>query len=195
MRRSNGWDASARRIVQTTFCTFGIFNASRLSTSLQPHGGNYLLQFGFASLLFGVPLMWLYACIGAALKTGTVSMWRISPICKGIGVAALTIQSTIAIHSSVSIGWMLVYLKDAIFTRRTPFAVSADGMAVNISVHSYFRHLVLQDRNQMNLVSLQVEIRGRSRVGIVLYELCSFFIILDVVLFGDCLVCGFHAVL
>lgn len=40
-------------------------------------------------------------------------MWRVSPICKGIGIALMLVQALMAIYSAVSIAWLFTYLRDS----------------------------------------------------------------------------------
>lgn len=82
--------------------------------------GNFILQFLITSCAFGIPLLWLYASIGVYMRNGPIGMWRISPVCKGIGLAAVLISMIVAIYSSVTIGWLLVILKDVLVTGSFP---------------------------------------------------------------------------
>lgn len=76
--------------------------------------GNFILQFLITSVAFGIPLLWLYASIGGHVRSGPIAMWRISPVCRGIGLAAVFISTIIAIYSSVTIGWIIAILKDVL---------------------------------------------------------------------------------
>lgn len=66
-------------------------------------------------------MLWLQMCLGVNIKSGPISMWRVSPICKGIGIALVLVQALMTIYSSVSIAWLLVYLRDSCVTARYPF--------------------------------------------------------------------------
>lgn len=48
-------------------------------------------------------------------------MWRVSPICKGIGIALVLVQTLMTIYSSVSIAWLLFYVRDACVSTGYPF--------------------------------------------------------------------------
>lgn len=43
---------------------------------------NFIVQFSILSFIFGIPMLWLQMCLGANIKGGPISMWRVSPICK-----------------------------------------------------------------------------------------------------------------
>lgn len=67
-----------------------------------------------------MPLLWLYASIGVYMRNGPIAMWRISPVCKGIGLAAVLITMIIAIYASVTVGWLLLILKDVLVSGTFP---------------------------------------------------------------------------
>lgn len=66
-------------------------------------------------------MLWLQMCLGTNIRGGPISMWRVSPICKGIGIALVLVQALMAIYSAVSIAWLLVYVRDSCLTARYPF--------------------------------------------------------------------------
>lgn len=72
---------------------------------------NFLVQFLILSFMFGIPLLWLQMVLGQKIKGGVVTMFRIAPICKGIGVALMITHCIISLYSSVCIGWLLIYLR------------------------------------------------------------------------------------
>ncbi|XP_050092162.1 sodium-dependent transporter bedraggled [Anopheles aquasalis] len=121
-RRNDGrpkarWPLAVSRPLATVFCTLGLFNISRFAVFSVHFGANFVVQFLIFSLLFGIPMMWLQMVLGARIRGGPVTMWRISPICKGIGIALLIAQTLIALYSAISLAWVLVYFRDA-FTMR-----------------------------------------------------------------------------
>lgn len=60
-------------------------------------------------------------CLGSNIRRGPISMWRISPICRGIGIALVFVQAVISVYSSVSLSWLLVYMRDASISSRYPW--------------------------------------------------------------------------
>lgn len=80
-----------------------------------------MVQFVILSFIFGIPMLWLQMCLGSNIKGGPISMWRISPICKGIGIALVLVQALVALYSAVSISWILVYLRDSCISSTYPF--------------------------------------------------------------------------
>uniref|UniRef100_A0A182FU45 Sodium-neurotransmitter symporter n=1 Tax=Anopheles albimanus TaxID=7167 RepID=A0A182FU45_ANOAL len=181
-RRNDGrpkarWPLAVSRPLATVFCTLGLFNLSRFAVFSVHFGANFVVQFLIFSLLFGIPMMWLQMVLGARIRGGPVTMWRISPICKGIGIALLIAQTLIALYSAISLAWVLVYFRDA-FTMRNekyrwqePFEYYRGGTGVGGSllltpgnqsyrlsdtVADYFNGVVLQRYH------LRLTLPGRS---------------------------------
>ncbi|XP_055855645.1 sodium-dependent transporter bedraggled isoform X2 [Episyrphus balteatus] len=149
------WPNSYSRILALMCCTLGLFNISRFASQTIHYGGNFLLQFLLLSVVFGIPLFWLQICLGAKIKAGPVSMWKISPICRGIGIALVLGQCVMGLYSTVSISWLLVYLKDSFLTKAQPLYRWQESFYMyqrssNVSgnltetVADYFNGIVLQ---------------------------------------------------
>lgn len=66
-------------------------------------------------------MLWLQMCLGANIRGGPISMWRVSPICKGIGISLILVQALMAIYSAISLAWLLVYLRDSCISARYPW--------------------------------------------------------------------------
>lgn len=136
-------------------CTLGLFNISRFAILTINYGGNFLLQFLILSIIFGIPLFWLQMCLGNKIKAGPVSMWKISPICKGIGISLVLMQAIIALYSTVSLSWCLVYLRDSFLSKthtqynwQEPFYLyrrsTNNSYNLTETIADYFNGLVLQ---------------------------------------------------
>uniref|UniRef100_A0A182MYJ9 Sodium-neurotransmitter symporter n=1 Tax=Anopheles dirus TaxID=7168 RepID=A0A182MYJ9_9DIPT len=125
-RRSDGrtkarWPHAISRPLATTFCTLGLFNISRFAVFSVHFGANFVVQFLIFSLLFGIPMLWLQMVLGARIRGGPVTMWRVSPICKGIGIALLFAQALVTLYSALSLAWVLVYFRDAFIMRNEKY--------------------------------------------------------------------------
>ncbi|KRG05487.1 sodium-dependent transporter bedraggled isoform X2 [Drosophila mojavensis] len=152
------WPHAASRTLALIGCTLGVFNLCRFAVLTINYGGNFLLQFLMLSIIFGIPLFWLQMCLGAKIKAGPVSMWKISPICSGVGIALTMVQCFLAIYSTVAVAWILVYLRDVFPSpmyahnvyrwQKQPFpyrydALNDTGNLTN-TVAEYFNIVVLQ---------------------------------------------------
>ncbi|KAH8297263.1 hypothetical protein KR044_008884 [Drosophila immigrans] len=150
------WPHAASRTLTLMGCTLGVFNLCRFAVLTINYGGNFLLQFLILSVIFGIPLFWLQMCLGAKIKSGPVSMWKISPICSGVGIALVMVQCFLAIYSTVAVGWILVYLRDVFPTPSRsvyrwqelafPYRYDAVNDTGNLThtVAEYFNIVVLQ---------------------------------------------------
>lgn len=119
------WPHKLSRTVALTSCTLGLFNISRFACLTISYGGNFLIQFLILSVIFGIPFLWLQMCLGAKIKAGPIAMWKISPICSGIGISLLFVQYFITIYSSVVVVWLLIYIGDLLIHRSSyPWADS-----------------------------------------------------------------------
>jgi hypothetical protein len=107
----DGWPISISRPVTCSFCCIGLFNFTRFSISTIIYGGNFLIQFVILSIFFGIPFVLLQMLLGQKIKRGIVTMFKISPVCKGIGISLLISHCVFCLYSSVSIGWMMIYLR------------------------------------------------------------------------------------
>uniref|UniRef100_A0A1A9WAE8 Transporter n=1 Tax=Glossina brevipalpis TaxID=37001 RepID=A0A1A9WAE8_9MUSC len=150
------WPYSCSRTIALLSCTLGLFNTCRFAVLTVSYGGNFLIQFLLLSIIFGIPFFWLQMCLGAKIKAGPVSMWRISPICCGIGLSLVLLQYLIAIYSSVVIVWLLIFIHDTFkyqsnYRWLDPIFPSiyenhTSSVNVNLTQHvpDYFNIIVLQ---------------------------------------------------
>ncbi|KAI8116846.1 hypothetical protein FF38_03571 [Lucilia cuprina] len=109
---NSNWPHNYSRTLALISCTLGLFNICRFAVLTINYGGNFLLQFFILSILFGIPFLWLQMSLGAKIEAGPISMWKISPICVGIGISLVLVQYFITIYSSVVVVWLLVYIRD-----------------------------------------------------------------------------------
>ncbi|CAD7012400.1 uncharacterized protein LOC101452208 isoform X2 [Ceratitis capitata] len=149
------WPHMCSRALALVCCTVGLFNFSRFAVLTIEYGGNFVLQFFILSILFGIPLFLLHVCLGSRIKAGPVSMWKITPICRGIGISLVLAQCFIAIYSTVAVAWLLIYLRD-VFPNKgqdgylwqemlSPYRRSTNTSAnLTESIADYFNVVVLQ---------------------------------------------------
>lgn len=134
---------------------------------------NFIVQFLILSIVFGIPMLWLQMALGARLKGGPISMWRVSPICKGVGISLLLVQAFVALYSAVSIGWVLVYFRDSFATQTARYRwqehfILFRGYRTNESIKleetvaDYFNGVVLQ--------RFQVGPGGNDGIGAVRFQ-------------------------
>lgn len=98
-------------------CTLGLFNISRFAILSIHFGANFVLQFVFLTIVFGLPFLTLQLCLGQKLGAGVVDMWRISPLFQGVGISLLFTQVFIGLYSVVGVSWLFVYFRDSFITK------------------------------------------------------------------------------
>ncbi|KAI0236942.1 Sodium-dependent dopamine transporter [Lamellibrachia satsuma] len=82
--------------------------------------GAFLIPY-FLMMIFGaVPLFFMELALGQFHRTGSISVWKIAPIFKGIGMAQCLISYYVAFYYNVIIAWALYYLI-ASFSRVLPW--------------------------------------------------------------------------
>ena len=76
------WPHRLSSVLAVIGCTLGLTNICRFSLLSVEYGANFILQFLFLSLVFGIPLLTFHMSIGQYLSSGIIDMWKISPIFK-----------------------------------------------------------------------------------------------------------------
>ncbi|XP_055619242.1 sodium-dependent transporter bedraggled isoform X2 [Toxorhynchites rutilus septentrionalis] len=169
------WPHVVSRSMATSFCALGLCNISRFAMFSIHFGANFIVQFLIFSFLFGIPMLWLQMVLGARIKGGPVTMWRISPICKGIGIALILAQGLISLYSAISLSWVLVYFRDSFVSRSDKYrwqdifemyrGPGNQSFRLSDTVADYFNGVVLQ-RHQ-----LSPGVRGSGGIGAVRFQL------------------------
>ncbi|XP_037953728.1 uncharacterized protein LOC119683913 [Teleopsis dalmanni] len=151
---NNEWPHGVSRALALTSCTLGLFNICRFAGLTINYGGNFLIQFFLLSIIFGIPLLWLQMCLGSKIRCGPISMWKISPICKGIGVTVVLIQCVIAIYSSVVIAWTLVYVRDSFLGNENSSYPWENAININRNKLSVSNNLTESVADYFNIIVL-----------------------------------------
>lgn len=98
-------------ILVVSYCYAYTMSTRNLQKCSLSFPANFLVQFLLLSFMFGIPFLWLQIVLGHKIKGGIVTMFRITPICKGIGISLMISHCIICLYSSVSLGWVLIYLR------------------------------------------------------------------------------------
>ncbi|RZF39999.1 hypothetical protein LSTR_LSTR002402 [Laodelphax striatellus] len=157
------WSHGLSPVLACLGCTLGLFNISRFAIYSMQYGANYIIQFIVMSLLLGIPLFTFHLSLGQLLASGTMDMWKISPIFQGIGIAILTSHALIGIYSIVGVSWMFVYFRDSFITKQDvygwaephvyykdsfrPIVFNSTNIKLEETVPDYFNGVVLQRQN------------------------------------------------
>ncbi|XP_058462566.1 sodium-dependent transporter bedraggled isoform X2 [Malaya genurostris] len=169
------WPHLLSRSMATSFCALGLFNISRFAVFSIHFGANFIVQFLIFTFLFGIPMLWLQMVLGSRIKGGPVTMWKISPICKGIGIALLIAQGLVSLYTAIALSWVLVYFRDSLVSRSEKYrwqeifelyrGPGNQSFRLSDTVADYFNGVVLQ-RYQLG-----PGVRGINGIGAVRFQL------------------------
>jgi len=80
-------------------------------------GGAFLIPYILMLTLGALPLFYMELILGQFHRQGPISVWRISPIFKGVGYCAVLIAFFVSFYYNVIIGWALYFLASSVNTR------------------------------------------------------------------------------
>ncbi|XP_077863914.1 sodium- and chloride-dependent glycine transporter 1-like [Saccoglossus kowalevskii] len=73
-------------------------------------GGAFLIPYIIMLTLAGLPLFFLELAFGQFSSVGCISVWRISPIFKGIGYAMVIMTALVCLYYNIIITWTIFYI-------------------------------------------------------------------------------------
>lgn len=128
-------------------------------------------------------MLWFLMTLGAKIKRGPLSMWYLSPICRGISISLIGAQLIITLYSSCSCAWVFVYLRDSFaskldvyrwqeifeFYRPRDYSLHSNN-TYNLAetVADYFNGIVLQ---RLNLGAAGTVGGDPTRLGAIRFQL------------------------
>ncbi|ESO90311.1 hypothetical protein LOTGIDRAFT_123645 [Lottia gigantea] len=83
-------------------------------------GGAFLIPYFTMLLLCAMPVFLMEMCLGQYHRLGPISIWRMTPIFKGIGFASCFMAYIVAFYYNIIIGWAFFYLFSS-FTTDLPW--------------------------------------------------------------------------
>ncbi|XP_041377036.1 sodium-dependent dopamine transporter-like isoform X2 [Gigantopelta aegis] len=83
-------------------------------------GGAFLIPYFSILILGAMPVFFLEMCLGQFNRQGPISVWKIAPMFKGIGMASCFIAYIVAFYYNIIIGWSVFFLFSS-FTGTLPW--------------------------------------------------------------------------
>ncbi|XP_024219145.1 sodium-dependent noradrenaline transporter [Halyomorpha halys] len=73
-------------------------------------GGAFLIPYTLMLVFGAVPLFYMELILGQFNRQGPITLWRICPLFKGVGMCAVIVAFFVSFYYNVIIGWALYYL-------------------------------------------------------------------------------------
>ncbi|XP_073486754.1 sodium-dependent neutral amino acid transporter B(0)AT3-like [Aquarana catesbeiana] len=105
------WDNKIQYLLTCIGFAVGLGNVWRFPYLCQTYGGGaFLIPYGIALVLAGIPLFHLELAIGQRLRRGSIGAWNtISPYLGGVGIASLLVSLLVGVYYNTIIAWILWY--------------------------------------------------------------------------------------
>ncbi|XP_071945985.1 sodium- and chloride-dependent glycine transporter 2-like isoform X2 [Antedon mediterranea] len=115
------WDTKGDFLLSCLGYAVGLGNIWRFPYLCYENGGGaFLIPFATMLLLAGLPMFFMELCLGQYSSSGPATVWRISPMFRGMGYGMVLISTFIALYYNVIITYILYYMF-ASFTNKLPW--------------------------------------------------------------------------
>jgi len=104
------WNSKFEFILSVVGFCVGLGNVWRFPYLCYKNGGGaFLIPYLICAILGGGPMFFLEVAIGQFMSEGGISVWKMCPLFRGIGYAAITVCNLLNIYYIVVISWALYY--------------------------------------------------------------------------------------
>ncbi|XP_054164673.1 sodium- and chloride-dependent glycine transporter 2-like [Oppia nitens] len=111
IKSRDGWDNKWEFFFSCVGLSVGIGNVWRFPyLAYENGGGAFLIPYLIMLALVGKPIYFLELALGQFGGTGPLSIWRCTPIAKGIGVAMIVVSLVICIYYNVVMSYTLYFI-------------------------------------------------------------------------------------
>lgn len=111
------WSSSVDYYLAVFGFTFALGNLWRFPYQWGTNGGVvYLIPYCITFLLTSLPILFMELVLGQFISLGPISIWKVAPFFKGIGISMVFISCVIAIYYNMITSWALFYLINSLKT-------------------------------------------------------------------------------
>ncbi|XP_071944818.1 uncharacterized protein [Antedon mediterranea] len=115
------WDNKTDFLLSCLGYAVGLGNVWRFPYLCYENGGGaFLIPYATMLLLAGLPMFFMELCLGQYSSSGPATVWRISPMFRGMGYGMVLISAFIGLYYNVIITYILYYMF-ASFTNKLPW--------------------------------------------------------------------------
>ncbi|XP_053130153.1 sodium- and chloride-dependent neutral and basic amino acid transporter B(0+) [Hemicordylus capensis] len=116
------WSSKTDYLLSMVGYAVGLGNVWRFPYLTYKNGGGaFLIPYTIMLALAGLPLFFMECSLGQFASQGPISVWRILPLFKGVGITMVIISSCVSIYYNVIIAYSLYYFF-ASFQKTLPWA-------------------------------------------------------------------------
>lgn len=110
MLQRGNWGGKLEFILTCVGYAVGLGNVWRFPyLAFKNGGGAFLIPYWIIQLFVGMPLFFMELCFGQFASLGPLSIWKICPALKGIGIASVLVSAFIGLYYNVIIGYCFFY--------------------------------------------------------------------------------------
>nr|XP_022327327.1 sodium- and chloride-dependent GABA transporter 1-like [Crassostrea virginica] len=111
LKERDGWKGRLDFIMTCVGYAVGLGNIWRFPyLCYKSGGGAFFIPYLFFLLLCGVPLFFMEASYGQFSSLSPISVWRMCPLFKGVGVGMVMVSAIVCIYYNVIVAWTLYFL-------------------------------------------------------------------------------------
>uniref|UniRef100_A0A0K0G1N0 Sodium-dependent acetylcholine transporter (inferred by orthology to a C. elegans protein) n=1 Tax=Strongyloides venezuelensis TaxID=75913 RepID=A0A0K0G1N0_STRVS len=121
------WSSKAEYLVSVTGYIFGIGNLYRFPYLVSKYGGvSFIVIYFIMFFLAALPVVFIELSMGQFISLGALSIWKVVPLFKGIGISMLFISFFFGIYYNVIASWSIYYFVNSL-KFQLPWATCVNG--------------------------------------------------------------------
>ncbi|XP_018009290.1 sodium- and chloride-dependent creatine transporter 1 [Hyalella azteca] len=145
------WSSKFEFILSVIGFCVGLGNVWRFPYLCYKNGGGaFLIPYVVCALVGGVPMFFLEVGIGQFMSEGGISVWKMCPLFRGIGYAAISVCNLLNMYYIVIIAWALYYFVLS-FQSTLPWATCGNWWNTAACVSDATNHSTLAELRSMNI--------------------------------------------